>query len=320
MMSTAFIRAVLMKYPDARVDLIVKSGFESIPLPHRGEILPFDKQSESPYRFGKKLAEIQYDKIFVLPPSFSSALMAFSAGIGKRIGYYGSLRYFLLNKGKSYLQPHRSQHLIREYIQLLDDHVSLLETGPGLEITQEWTQQILGGLQKQLPASYITVAPGVIYGPAKQWPIGHFKEVVKALITKGQKVVVIGTKEDSPLGEALCDVDPTQVYNLCGKTNLNQLIAVLALSDLLISNDSGTMHVMAALQKPQIALFGSTSTTWTGPVNQKATIFDLKYDCSPCFARECKFGHYDCLTQIKPQQVWEQALTILSSPNLSNHQ
>lgn len=320
MMSTAFIHAALNKYPDASIDLIVKSGFENIPLPHRGEILPFDKDAISAFRFGKKLVDRQYDKIFVLPPSFSSALMAFSAGGGKRYGYNGNFRGLLLNQGKTYLQPHRSQHLIREYIQLLDDPSAYLATVPGLVVTDDWCQKVLGNLQNNLPKSYITIAPGVIYGPAKQWPIGHFKAVVQKLLGLGKKVVVVGTKDDHLLGKTLSDVHKKQVLNLCGQTNLNQLIAALALSDLLISNDSGTMHVMAALQKPQIALFGSTSTIWTGPVNRKAKVFNLGVDCAPCFARECKYGHYECLTQIEPDQVFEESQKLLGTSKISNHQ
>lgn len=304
MMSTAFVRAVLMEYPTAQVDLVVKKGFESLPIPHRGEILPFDKNLQSAYAFGKTLRNKGYSTMFVLPPSFSSALMAFRAGIPRRIGYKGSLRSLLLNRSKSYPAKHRSQHLVTEYLHLMDRVPDSSTIAPGLDFDEEWMARQLSDLNSELPARFVALAPGVMYGPAKQWPVDHFADLVDQLLKADIPVVIIGTQSDGDIGDRLKKQRPG-VYNLCGQTNLNQLIAVLYRSELLVSNDSGTMHVMAALQKPQIALFGSTSTVWTGPINKHAKVLQLEMDCSPCFARECRFGHYRCLTDISPKSVFE---------------
>ena len=96
-----------------------------------------------------------------------------------------------------------------------------------------------------------------------------------------------------------------------GKTSLNQLVAILTRSNLLVSNDSGAMHVMAALQRPQVALFGSSTPRWTAPLNPKAEVFYLGLECSPCFKRQCSFEHFNCLTQISVGQVAEKALEML---------
>jgi lipopolysaccharide heptosyltransferase II len=312
MMSTAFIRVVLERYPHSSVDLVVKKGFENIPLPQRGNILPFDKESMSAFRFGKTLKEYCYDRIFVLPPSFSSALMALGAGIPKRFGYSGNMRGMLLNQVKSYQQKHRTQHLVSEYLQLLDRNLSISDMDPGLDVDQEWIEITLGDEFKYLPESYLCLAPGVIYGPAKQWPVEYFRELAASLVKKGENLVIIGTKDDVELGDFLREVDEN-IISLCGRTNLTQLIAILAQAKALISNDSGTMHVMAALQKPQVAIFGSTSTIWTGPLNRKAEIIDLKIECSPCFKRECRFGHYDCLRKISPQLVLKKLASALEN-------
>ena len=312
MMSSAFIRAVLKLYPQASIDLIVKQGFEQIPLPHRGKILPFDKRTINAYAFGKRLRSEGYDTIFVLPPSFSSALMAFSAQIPNRIGYKGNFRGLFLNQGKRYQQKHRSQHLVEEYLQLLEENVPLSEIEPGLEINQEWVQKQLGKGFENLPDSFVCIAPGVIYGPAKQWPVLHFKKLITELVEQDEKVVIIGTANDATLAENLVD-QTSNIISICGKTNLLQLIAVLAKSKVLVSNDSGTMHVMAALQKPQVAIFGSTSTTWTGPINRNAEVIDLDIECSPCFKRECPYGHYDCLTKISPELVLARVYSALKA-------
>lgn len=311
MMSTAFVRAVLRHFPDSRVDLIVKKGFENMPLPNRGKILPFDKKTESVLDFGKRLHVESYDLIYVLPPSFSSALMAFRAGIPERIGYEGSLRCMMLNRCKSYRQKHRTQHLVAEYLQLLDDNQTIRGNDPGLVISEQWIEDTLGNQFPDLPSSYLCIAPGVIYGPAKQWPIEYFEKLAEALVERGEEIVVVGTADDISLGDRLGKRGNKPVLNLCGKTNLVQLVAILAKSKALVSNDSGTMHVMAALQKPQVAIFGSTSTVWTGPLNQKAKVINLGVDCSPCFSRECRFGHYDCLRRISPELVLKRVLSAL---------
>jgi heptosyltransferase-2 len=304
MMSTAFIKEVLLRFPAAQVDLVVKKGFEGIPLPHRGNVLPFDKQSVSAYRFGKELRKASYQRFYILPPSFSAAVMAFAANVPERIGYSGNLRRLLLNRPKHYLQKHRSRHLITEYLQLLDDRQSTSEAFPGLNIDQNWVEQTLATMFATLPASFVCIAPGVIYGSAKQWPVAYFKTLVAKLEASGERVVLIGTGHDNSLGEQLSH-GLQRVLNLCGRTDLNQLIAVLAKAKALVSNDSGTMHVMAALQKPQVAIFGSTSSVWTGPVNQKAKIVHLNLECSPCYQRKCPLGHTNCLNQILPDKVWE---------------
>ncbi len=211
---------------------------------------------------------------------------------------------------KIHITKHRTQHLITEYIDLLGELGVNQKSKPSLEVDENWADNILEPKFKDLPSSYITIAPGVIYGPAKQWPINHFKNLIQQLRQEKENIVIIGTKNDRSLGETLKNGE-NNIINLCGKTDLNSLIAILKKSKLLISNDSGTMHVMAALQKPQIALFGSTSDIWTGPVNHQASVIKLNIECSPCFSRECRFGHYNCLNNISPNQVAEKVHQIL---------
>lgn len=312
MMSTAFIKAVMDCYPECRVDLIVKSGLEKLPLPHRGKILPFDKSAVSAFSFGRFLSRYSYDRIYILPPSFSAAMMAFSASIPQRYGYRGNCRRLLLNPSFSYLKRHRSQHLVAEYLQLLEHYDEFKNYTPGLVITESWLHSTLQDLPVDLPDSFIVFAPGAVYGPAKQWPVDYFKQLAALLANVGKYIVVIGTKDDVENGEVIKN-GKSSILNICGSTTLNQMTAVLARSDLLVSNDSGTMHVMAALQKPQIAIFGSTSTIWTSPLNKHACILKSDIECSPCFKRECPLGHYDCLFQIKPEVVFEKVCELLKS-------
>lgn len=300
MMSIAFIQRVLIKFPTSTVDLIVKKGFQEIPLPHRGEVLIFEKKTASAFHFGKSLRARKYDRVYILPPSFSSALMAFIARIPIRIGYQGYFRSFLLKPSKPYNKQYRSEHIIREYLMLLEDHVTEDSLWPKLKLPQEWIEKRTAGIG--IDEHTVCLAPGAIYGPAKQWPITHFQELAATLSRTGQKVVILGTPPDHPDGEIIRSNNPG-VMNLCGKTDLPQLIALLAVSKILISNDSGAMHIMAALQKPQIAIFGSTSNTWTGPMNRNARIVSVNLPCSPCFSRVCPKKHYDCQNNVSPDMV-----------------
>lgn len=302
LMSTAFIRAVLDTFPDATVDLIVRKGFEHLPLPHRGRLHAFDKTKTSAGAFGRTLRSESYDRIYLLPPSFSAAWMAFRAQIPERYGLTGGGRRLLLKPALELPWPPSSQHLIEEYAYLLGQSASGWEAG--LEVDADWLAQQT--LPFALPERFVAVAAGAIYGPAKEWPTEHFQEVVQQLAADGWPVLILGTEKDREQGEVIRQGHP-EVINACGQTNLNQLVRVLAQSALLISNDSGAMHVMAALRRPQLALFGSTSPTWTRPLNAQARLLSLHLDCSPCFARSCPLGHTNCLRQLLPEAVLSAA-------------
>ena len=129
-------------------------------------------------------------------------------------------------------------------------------------------------------------------------------------------LILLGTEADQETAEFIQN-QSKGITNLCGKTSLNQLVAILARASLLVSNDSGAMHVMAALQRPQIALFGSSTPRWTAPLNPLAEVIYLDLECSPCFKRQCPFGHLNCLTGISPQQVAEKALKMLEETTSS---
>ena len=305
LISTAFIQAILEQFPESTVDLIVKKGWENLPLPHRGRILPFDKSTQSADSFGKALQKFSYDVFYVLPTSFSSAWMAYRSQAKKRIGYRGNGRNWFLSEPFYYQAKHRSRHLIEEYLDLCKDSLPSAKYQPTLWIDQTWVQGQLQSFQSTLPTDFVCIAPGAVYGPAKQWPWEYFQQVVIALEKRGIPSILLGTQDDSLTAEKIVSQKQTN-NNLCGKTTVNQMIALLAKSKGLVSNDSGAMHVMAALNKPQISIFGSTSPVWTGPLNPQAFVQKTTLDCSPCFQRTCRFNHYQCLHKITPESVWKE--------------
>ncbi len=321
MMSTSFLGTLLERFPDVPVDLIVRQGFDTLPLPHRGSIFPFDKRKQWAGTFGKgfrgrrfngrRFNGKEYSHIFVLPPSFSSAWMAFRSGIPNRIGYRGEGRSPLLRPALRHPHPHRSVHLVEEYFHLL---APWMETGagprpPALLVDDSWRRKHMPE-STALHAPYVVLVPGAEYGPAKQWPPRHYGKVAAALHQAGWKVVVAGLADDWEAGgEILAGIGDG--LNLCGATSLPELTALLAGAVLVISNDSGAMHLAAALHRPQIALFGSSDPAWTAPLNDWAAVFHLGLSCSPCFKRSCPLGHTDCLNTIEPEGVIVRAIELL---------
>lgn len=312
MMSTAFCQAVLRRYPEAQVDLIVRKGFEMLPLPHRGELIPFDRDQMSAGRFGTQLRDRGYDRMYVLPPSFSAAWMAWRSGIPRRIGYAGDGRRWLLKPAMQAAWKPRSRHLVEEYLYLLTNEETTAEVLPQLALTETWREEQLHSLPV-LPSGFVALAPGAIYGPAKQWPVENFREVARQLRQQRSdlSILVLGTPADELLGTEIAH-ELEGVENWCGRSNLPQLVAILSCAQLLLSNDSGSMHIMAALQRPQVAVFGSTSPTWTRPLNSQAQLVYRAEPCAPCFARTCPLGHTNCLKKIAPDQVVERILATLS--------
>jgi heptosyltransferase-2 len=156
-----------------------------------------------------------------------------------------------------------------------------------------------------------------VYGPAKAWPPELYRELAAGLRDRtGMPVVLLGTSDEHELAERV-RAGVEGILNWCGTTDVPGLVAVLSRAELLVSNDSGAMHVMAAMRRPQVAIFGSTSPVWTGPLNPKAAVITRGLPCSPCYARTCRYGHYDCLRGVTVEQVIERSLALLPGSGAS---
>ena len=264
------------------------------------------------YQFGKKLRNGNYDIFFVLPPSFSSAWMSFISKIPERIGYAGQFRSILFTNVKKHEKEYRTQHIHDEYLNLLASDLQSENYPPNLVISKQWVETNLNSFRYQLPKSFFVLSPGAIFGPSKQWPIKYFRSLALKLNDFFKtSIIVTGTKEDFEYGEEISN-GLEYISNFCGETSLSELLAILSKAQLLIGNDSGSMHLMSTLKRPQIAIFGSTSPIWTSPINPNALILSKDLNCSPCFKRTCQFGHYDCMTKITPELVFQASKNILS--------
>lgn len=255
----------------------------------------------------KRLAG-QFDKAYVLPNSLKSALLPFLASIPQRIGYLGEARVGLLTHR---LKNPKNKPPMVAFYSALSGESGLADDRPEMHMEAAQVEATLRELGLQRGA-YVVFAPGAEFGPAKRWPARHFSELAAQL---DGAVVLLGSGKEA----ALCDeiaapvnaVQAGKCLNLAGKTSLPQALALIAASRSTVSNDSGLMHVAAALGVPQVAIFGSSSPLHTPPLSDQARVLWLKadpayqppLDCAPCFARECPLGHTRCLNDISAAQV-----------------
>lgn len=259
------------------------------------------------WRIGKDLRSQRYDSAIVLPNSFKAALIPFFADIPLRVGYVGESRYGILNV------VHR---LDKKAMPLMADRYAQLAEIPGqtperplavphLEVDS--ANQLITlprlGLDRSRPI--IAFCPGAEFGPAKRWPTRHFATLAKNLIDHGRTVWIFGSDKERALGEEIVAGTGGSAHciNLAGRTELGGAIDLMALADAVVSNDSGLMHVAAALGRPLVALYGSSSPEHTPPMAAAARILRTGIECSPCYQRTCPLGHFKCMNELAPERV-----------------
>jgi len=257
----------------------------------------------------------KYDLGIVLPRSFSSAWYFWLGRMKRRVGYRGRGRGFLLTDRVSLPMGIDQQHLVITYKMLLNPlGIPVSDTKPriilsGEEILQ--ARELLTRLAILPEHILVGIHPGATYGSAKRWLPERFREVTKRLL-KHEKIRIIyfGDIASLSLIEEICSGLPAAVINLAGLTSLRELAALLQISHLFLTNDSGPMHIAAALGIPIVALFGATCETITGPYHAKAAVINKRPPCSPCFQRKCPTD-FRCMKEIEVTEVYEQILRLL---------
>lgn len=261
-------------------------------------------------RLGQQLRG-QYQQAIVLPNSFKSALIPYWAGIPQRTGFTGEFRHILLNDRRA-LDKNRWPLLVQRFVALgVPAQTPLPPILPPVLEPQDPTTT-LTRLNLTRPAQpVLALCPGAEYGPAKRWPVSAYAAVARHALSQGLNVWIFGSGKDSAIGAALAAQAPGCV-DLCGRTALAEAVDLLALASVVVSNDSGLMHVAAALGRPVVALYGSSDPGYTPPLTAYARILRDSPPCAPCFQRTCRFGHYDCLTRLSVAQVQTAVTTLLS--------
>jgi heptosyltransferase-2 len=311
-MAQTLFRLLKQQTPDAIIDVLAPDWTRallnrmpevnnaiSMPIGH-GEF-NFKKR----FALGRELRAKKYDEAFVLPNSFKSALIPFFAGIKKRIGWRGEMRYVLLNDVRI-LDKEKLPLMIERFMALaLKPNESLKKPYliPKLVIDETSRAHALIKHELKKDKPIFALCPGAEFGPSKRWPASYFAEVANKKLDEGYQVWMFGSKNDLPITDEILKLTHNRVINLAGKTSLDEAIDLLSLAELVISNDSGLMHIAAALNKTLVALYGSTSTKFTPPLGNKIKILNLNLECSPCFKRECPLGHWKCMKDLKPDMA-----------------
>lgn len=292
--------------------------------PFEHKILDLKKRSA----IAKEIKQNNYDQVIVLPNSLKSALIPFLAKIPKRTGFVGEMRYLLLNNIRSLnklLMPLMAERYFslafdnnKEYYQYKDEKFVIEDVYPILNVPEESSRNVLiefklVDMNLSMERRAIAICPGAEYGTSKQWIPEYFAEISAYLINQGYQIWVMGSQKDQmtveyiqqELTKHLSPRDIQQYWvNFCGKTTLLQAIDLMNNVELVVTNDSGLMHIATGLKKPLISIFGSTSPEFTPPLSEIASILQIEdLKCRPCFKRECPQNHHDCMKLIQPEQV-----------------
>jgi heptosyltransferase-2 len=258
------------------------------------------------WRLGRSLRRRAYQQAIVLPNTFKAALLPFFADIGLRVGFTGEARYGLLNIVHK-LDEKKTPLMAERYAQLAErpgEKVSLPLLPGALQVDAANLLISVGRLGLERSRPVVVFCPGAEYGPAKRWPARNFAALARRIKQRGRAVWLLGSAKERELGEEIVRFAQGDAINLCGRTDLATAIDLMSMAELVVSNDSGLMHVAAALHKPLVALYGSSSPEHTPPMTERAKFARIEgLACSPCYQRECPLGHFRCLNELAPEQV-----------------
>ncbi len=274
-------------------------GTFSLPFAH-GEWQFFQR-----YQWGKRLRG-QYDQAIVLPKSWKAAVIPWSARIPQRTGHFGECRWGLIND----IRPIRQPKTIQQFMALgfAKDQMVDAICVPQITADAAHADALIERLHLSNGQPIIGLCVGAEYGPAKRWPSSHFATLIQQLVAAEYRVWLFGSAKDVPMAAAIQQTLPTAVaaecHDLVGKTRLIDAVDLLSVCAAVVSNDSGLMHLAAALGRPTIGLFGSSSEHKTPPVGPHVCCLSVDLPCRPCFQRNCRLGHLKCLHDLSPAQVF----------------
>ena len=281
------------------------SGKIALPFKH-GELAFWQR-----IKFGKSLKNQGYTQSIILTNSLKSALLPWAACIKKRTSFLGEMRYGLVNDIRP-LDKTKLKKTVERFVFLGLAKGHLLPKtipNPTLKANSESALAVLSKLNFAFSKQSKTLGlcPGAEYGEAKRWPAEYYAEIANHALNNGWQVMLFGSDKDVPVTRKINQATQNRCFDLGGKTKLGEAIDIMSLCNTVVSNDSGLMHVAAALDKKLIAIFGSSDPYHTPPMHPDAVIEYLKLGCSPCFKRECPLSDPDkqlaCLKNITPSNI-----------------
>ena len=321
-MSQSLYITLKQRHPEATIDVMAPSWckpiLERMPEVNQAIEMPLghgDIDLLGRRRIGKQLKADNYTHAYICPNSAKSALIPWFADIPTRVGWKGEMRYGLLND----LRPNKKsfQYMVERYVALAHPKSEMINSKslggldnlphPKLAIDANIQQATLNKFSLSTTKPVLGLCPGAEFGPAKQWPVEHYAAVANEMINQGYQVWLFGSAKDKETTEnikSLVDSNNQHcVFNLAGETSLIEAVDLLAACKTVVSNDSGLMHVAAAVGCHVVGVYGSTSPKYTPPLAEKVDIVSIDIECRPCFKRECPLGHLKCLKELKPIKI-----------------
>ena len=313
------MKAVREHFPHAEITLLVRPWVAGLftSAPFIDKLWSEEKPSglSDWTRLTIRIRDRRFDLALLFPNSFESALMMFLSGVPRRIGYASDARRWMLTN--SIVPSETPRHQVQYYLDIVKIVTTSTEA-PSIEI--EATNEERANARKLLMtegissgAPFLVLNPGAAYGSAKRWHEDRFADVADRLGRElNLRVVLIGSQTEGSIAEEIRRRMKAPAVVLNGKTSLGTLIGVLAESSLMITNDSGPMHVAAALGVPTVAIFGSTDARVTGPCGRRTRVVKHAVECSPCLLRECPIDHR-CMMGVTVEDVCKAAKELLTS-------
>jgi len=324
-MATPVISDLIAHYPKAKITIMCKKNI--VPMFENDKrvdaVLGFTKPKHPNRKQEQKqliadLKEKKFDLGVLLPNSFSSAFLFWKAGVKNRLGYSRDGRRFFLNIPVKPKASWQSYHFVDQYKMILNGlGIRRSRTKPELFISENdltRAKEILQEHHIEQRHKVVGINPSAASGTAKIWPKERFKLLVEKLSQiENVKVILFGDQYSKSVCDEICENGNENVVNLAAKTNLQEAIAIIKLCDVMVSNDSGPMHIAAAIQTPVVGIFGPTNDLMSGPFTPLCHIIHKHVACSPCHLGECPIDHR-CMLQIQVDEVFEKVTRWLNLP------
>jgi heptosyltransferase-2 len=272
-------------------------------------------QLRARWTLAKQLNRNHYDEAIVIPRSYKAALVPWFAKVPIRIGYKGETRYGIINDIRP-LDKNLLTQTVQRYVALglpSSDSLPPPTPEPRLTVDTHNRSRMVDKLRLNVDTKVVALLPGAEYGPSKRWPTERYRDLAERLGAAGNQVWVFGSEKEHSIGEQIAGGLSAHVVNLCGRTALEDVIDLLSLANVVVSNDSGLMHVAAAVGANIVAIYGSTTPAYTPPLTTKAKILYENLSCSPCFKRQCPLGHTKCLKNIGVDRVMKVVTKLIEN-------
>ncbi|CAN2045501.1 heptosyltransferase II [Candidatus Magnetomoraceae bacterium gMMP-1] len=322
-MTTPAVRAIKKNFPGAEITMLAKPWVAPVfdNSPYVDHVIIYDDSGKhkgitGKFRLAKELKPCAFDAAILLQNAIEAAIITFLAKIPIRIGYNTDVRGLLLTHSIKCTPEIKKLHQTKYYLEILKG-AGFITDGTMLDLflsrkDQVRAKEILKSCGISDKDLIVGINPSATFGSAKQWfPERYARLADKIQQSYNAKIIIFGGPKDRMLGEKISEMMQHELINLCGKTSLEEAIALIEQCNLFITNDSGLMHIAAALDIPLIAIFGSTNPVTTGPWSDKSKIISISAQCSPCLKPECPLVHHKCMDEIKVDMVFKAVMEMM---------